>query len=271
MGLSTNEAKIDALTEAIRIWPQTEFYHDRAALYHLISTADNGNAPEAAELAIRDYETAERIHPYDPGPVINRANALSQLRRDAEAEQAYDRAIHLQGGMEPAFRSHFWLANHLMRKGIRLFSPEDPAAALAAMEIAAQQMEEAVEEMHWIIPDMHAPRVAVHESLGAAREANGDYEGAMDAYNFTTTLRDGSRGHYRAGILYGKLAANAWSGRRPAEALGYFIEAKRRIGMASELPTGVTMEQRLEYVTYLDRTIEYLRGAKIEPLPLPGK
>ena len=39
------------------------------------------------------------------------------MQRDAEAEKGFAKAIILQGGMEPAFRSHFSFANHYLRKG----------------------------------------------------------------------------------------------------------------------------------------------------------
>jgi hypothetical protein len=63
------------------------------------------------------------------------------------------------------------------------------------------------------------------------------------------------------------MAAESWEGRRPSEALGYFIEAKKRIVAARELPQGATASQRAEYLTYLDQTIAFLKGAKIEPPP----
>ncbi len=264
---TVDESRIDALTEAIRIWPQSLFYQDRAAIFQtMASTATDASAIAPAEQAVRDYEQAEQLHPFNPSPTINRANTLSQLFRNTEAEKAYDQAIYLQGGMEPAYRGHFSLANHLMRKGIRQFSSGDPSVTLASMEIAAQQMDEAVKEMHWITPDMREPMVFVHENLGAAREANSDFKGALQEYDYATTLRFGTRAHYRAGVLMGKMAASAWAGRRPAEALGYFMEARRRIGLASELPRDITPSQRIEYLDYLDKTIEYLKGAKIEPL-----
>lgn len=268
---TSNEARVGALTEAIALWPQPTFYQDRAFVFQEAAAAGAGpKTRAAAEQAIRDFEAAELLHPYDPSPVVNRANLLSQLHRDAEAEDAYNRAIQLQGGMEPGFRGRFSLANHLLRKSIRQFDPQDPSPALASMEIAAQQIEEAVEQMHWVIADMRESRVSIHESLGAAREANGDYQGAMAAYDFAATLIIGVRAHYRAGVLHGKMATTAWNARRPAEALAHFIEAKNHIGRTPELPQGVTPSQRADYLAYLDRTIAFLKGAKIEPAKLPN-
>jgi O-antigen ligase/tetratricopeptide (TPR) repeat protein len=268
---TSSEARVEALTEAIRRWPQATFYQERAFVFQEAAAAGAGPKTQAAaEQAIRDFETAGLLHPYDPSPVVNRANLLSHLHRDAEAEAAYNRAIQLQGGMEPAFRSRFSLANHLLRKSIRQFNPQDPSPALASVEIATQQIEEATAQMHWVTPDMRDPRVSIHESLGAAREANGDYQGAMAAYDFAVSLTNGARAHYRAGVLHAKMATTAWNERRPAEALAHFIEAKNRIGRTNELPQGVTPSQRAEYLAYLDRTLTFLKGAKIEPAKLPN-
>ena len=266
------ESRIDALAEAIRVWPQSGFYQERGALYQAAAALDgNTESDAAAQRAIDDFREAARLHPYDPGFAVNLANLLSHRKRDDEAEAAYERAIQLQGGMEPAFHAHISLADHLMRKGHRIFSPGDPAPALAALEVAAQAMEKSVHEMQWAAHNIYNARVTIHESLGAAREANGDYQGAMAAYDFAASAVGGSRAHYRAGILYGKMAAAAWMKRRSAEAMGLFIEARRRILQAAELPVDVTPSQRDEYVAYLDRTIEYFRGAKFEPLPVPQK
>ncbi len=265
--LTSNESRIDALSEAISLWPQSSLYQERAFAYQKASSETEGpEAKEMADHAVADYEEAELLHPFDPNPAINRANVLSQLHRDREAEDAYDKAINLQGGMEPSFRARFSLAKHLMHKGIRLFNPEYPGDSLAALEIAGQQMEKAVTEMHWAIPDMTEARCSVQESLGAAREANGDYAGAMEAYDIASKLGGGKRANYRAGVLNGKLAARAWAARRSSEALWYFIEAKRRIRISEELPNGVTLSQRAGYLAYLDEAINYLKGAKIEPI-----
>ena len=262
----SEESQIDALTEAIRLWPQPSLYQERAFIFQTAAGIGEGaKSRDAADLAIEDYQTAERLHPYDPNPAVNRANLLSQLHRDQEAEEAYDKAIHLQGGMEPAFRGHFSLATHLLRKALRQFNPTEPEPTLASMEVAAQQMEEAVNQMHWLILDMVDSRTSIHESLGAAREANGDYKGALEAYDFAAKLPNGSRAHYRAGVLNGKMAATAWAARRSSAALDYFLEAKKRISQAKDLPQGVSPSQRVEYLAYLDQTITFLKGAKVEP------
>ena len=222
---------------------------------------------DATQNAIQDYESAGNLHSYDPGIQVNLANLLSKNQRDFDAEASYHRAIQLQGGMEPAFQARYFLATHLLGKAQRQFTAQDPSPALTTLELAAQQMEQSVKDMRWAAPNIYDARVAIHENLGAAREASGDYLGAGQAYDFASTLIAGSKAHYRAGLLLGKQADAAWRDRRPSEALRDFIEAKRRIGMASELPADVTPNQRVEYLAYLDRSIDYLKGAKVEPLP----
>ena len=166
----------------------------------------------------------------------------------------------------PPSGGHLSLANHYLRKGLRWFDPANPDPAHDALELAASEIETAVASMHWVMADMREPRVAIHESLGTAREAVGDREGALESYNFACTLYGGSRAHYRAGVLIGKMAVEAWSQRKPSEALKDFIEARRRIGLAgNNLPAGVSPSQRIEYIDYLDRTIKFLKGAKVEP------
>lgn len=270
--LSSTESRIDAINEALRIWPQPSLFRELAFSYQESAVSSEGEDSKlATEQAIKNYIRTEQFHPYDPNPVVNRANLLSLLEKDAEAEDAYNRAVQLQGGMEPCFRAHFFLSKHLMTKALRQFDSTDPTLALSTMETSAQEMEEAIKQMHWEIPDMRGPRAYIHENLGSAREANGDYKGAMTAYNFAASLFDGSRVHYRAGLLNGKMAASAWSARRPGEALSLFMEAKRRIQQAKQfLPTNVTPSQRDEYLSYLDKSISYLQGAKVIPLPLPA-
>jgi len=263
------ESRIDALSEAITIWPRSTLYQERASLFQsLADPKESLSFKDYALRAVDDYEMASRLHPFDPGPEVNRANLLSQLQHDAEAEAAYSRAISLQGAMEAGFRGNFSLANHLFGKGLRQFDPESPGVSVKTLEGAANHMEQAVNDTPpWVINvDGRNTRIAIYESLGAAREADGDYEGALESYDFAAAVHTGSRAHYRAGVLFGKMATTSWAARKPAEAMGYFIEAKRRIGLASELPQGLTPEQRAEYVAYLDKTIAYLKGAKIEPI-----
>lgn len=261
------ETRIDILTEAIRIWPQSEFYQDRAAIRQLVAASTQGPAfAEAAELAIEDYREAARLHPYEPSHPLNIGNLQSDLGLDEAAEASFATGIQLQGGMESGFRGHFSLAMHHLRKGGRLFDSQNPAAALDSLERAAEEIEMACKEMHWITGDMHAPRVTIHTYLGNAREADGDPDGALACYDFAASLRDGRQANHLAGLLIGKLAVEDWKQRRPEKALGGFIEALRRIHLAGgQLPAGVSEDDRIKYIDYLQQMIAFLKVAKVEP------
>ncbi len=264
---TTAESRLDALDAALRVWPQSPLYLDRAVVH--TAMAGDRDDPEFApslQSAVADYQRAARLHAFDPVFPLNRANLLSRLERDAEAEQAFDIGIRLQGGMEPAFRGHLLLANHLLRKGLRQFEQNDAASALASLEQAAEEIESAATKMHWVTYDMVDLRVSIHESLGTAREAAADREGALAAYDYAATLPRGRRANYRAAVLLGKMAVEAWSQRRAAEAMGRFIAARKRVNDAgNEMPAGVSAAQRVEYIDYLDRTIAFLKGARIAP------
>ena len=262
----TTESRIDALGDAIRIWPQAALYQARGrALQELAGPAAGPGFLEPAERAIDDYQAASRLNPHDPWLVIDRAALLSQLQRDAEAEEWFARGITLQGGMESAFRGHFTFACHLLRKGLRQFRPDEPAAGRATLELAAEQIEAAGNQMHWITPDMLETRLLIHENLGHARQAAGDQAGALQAYLFAATFSNGNRDNYQAGLLLEKTAIEEFRQREPGKAMTHFMEARKRVGMAAQLPQGVTPKQRDEHVTALDRAIEFLKGAQIEP------
>jgi tetratricopeptide (TPR) repeat protein len=262
------ESRIDALTEAIRIWPLAELYQTRAGVFQMLALKQTGSPGfnEPAELSIADYTEAARLHPREPSYPVNRANLLSQLGHDNEAEAAFASGIRLQGGMEPGFRGHFSLATHQLRKGLKSLDAGNKEAALTSLEISAKEIEAAVSKMHWVTAEMHEPRAAIHESLGTLRETTGDRDGARAAYDFAAALQKGKRAHYRAGSLIGKMAVEAWSQRQPSKALTLFIEARKRVAQAgNELPAGVTPSQQAEYIAYLDRSIAFLKGAKVQP------
>ena len=270
VAVSSDETKIDALTRAIEIWPQTALYQDRAFLLQsLAASGEESGSSEMAERAIADYQAASARHPFDPGLAINRANLLSLLQRDSEAEEWYDKAIQLQGGMEAGFRGHFSFAIHLFQKGRRLIQNGDKTSALDTLERAATHIESAVTETPaWVIHlKGRELRISIHETLGTLREAAGNREGALQAYDLATTIPTGYRIHYRAAVLIGKMGVDAWSKRRPSEALTHFIEARKQVDLArGELPQEFTPSQRAEYTTFLDSRIAFLKGAKVEPI-----
>ncbi len=185
------------------------------------------------------------------------------MGRDSAAEEVYPIAVQLQGGMENGFFGNFHFANHLHRKGLRQYlagqirrGARNPRIRRSAdRTIRRTACQRRVYEL----------RVAVHESLGTAREQAKDYPGALEIYDKTCTMVFGDTAHYRAGVLLGRMAVEAWADRKSSDALALFLEAKKRATTSNNIPKDVTPEQRAEYLAYLDRTIKFLEGAKVVP------
>ncbi len=269
-GKFSKEARMDALTEAINISPSAELYQQRATTIRSTSP-DDTEAPskEDLERAIHDYGEAARLHPFDPAPRINRANLLSVLRRNTEAEQDFRTAIHLQGGMEPAFHGHLLLTLHYERIGARQLRDGETADAVTTLRQATREIENSIDQMHWLNHEMRKTRVNMYENLGVAQEAAGDLSGAIDTYDFAAPLPFGSHLHYRAAMVIGKMASKEWSNRRPSEALSLFIQAQKRLQQShNQIPKGITPAQQKEYYKYLNDSIKFLKGARITPAEL---
>ena len=262
-------ARLAALDQAIELWPTSELHIDRAEIHHR-RVLENRNRLDEAERALADYAAAERLHRFEPTQVVNRANLLAFLGRDADAEQTYARAIRMQGGMEVAFQARYSHAEALYRRARRgLARGEAPESVLADLEAAALQITTAFENsIPWLRgAEGRTLRIAIFEWLGVVREATGDWDGAMEAYNTASAIPTGAHVHYRAARLMGQIATEReWKNRRPSQALSGFLKAKERLLQAgSTLPEGISAEDRREMVSHLDEMIVFLRGAKIEP------
>jgi len=261
------ESQIDVLTEAIHVWPMSQLYEERAGILTRLATASGAAGfKEYAERAASDYQEAANLYQFDPGLAVNRADLLSRLQRDAEAEDEYTRAIRLQGVMEPGFSAHYSLAMHCLRKGIKLRTPETSDQSLAFLTRAAEEIEIAAKETPFAATDMWNAQISIHEKLGLERESRNDLKGALESYNQASSHLGGAHAHYRAASLIGKMASDVWFKRRPSEALSLFMTARNRVGQAGNaLPEGVTQAQHDEFVVYLDHSIAFLIGAKVEP------
>ena len=261
------------LEESIKIWPQAELLKTKAELTmaQIDSTSPKITIINTIEKSLSAYAQAAKLNPFDPGIAINRANLLSFASRDEEAEMLYRKAIVLQGGLEPGFKSHLAYAKHLLVKATRQYSQGDLNEAIITLTTGVEHIEIAAKAIPpWAFSATgNDTRLSIHEALGVAREANGDFKGALTTYEFASTLRNGGKVQYRIAALMGKMAANSWAERRASEAMAYFIEAKRRAQMSTDLPSGVTLSQRVEYIDYLDKTIGFLKAAKIEASALP--
>lgn len=267
------EQRIDALSEGIRVWPMASLLQQRGIGYRRLADEQSSEQTqtELLSLALEDFTRAADLHPLDPTHQLNTAGTLGMLGRDAEAEAFFRKAIVTQGNMEAAFNANHRYARFLLGRGIREYNAEDFLSAISTLQIAAKHLKKAFDlnRGNSLGAEGHSLNVEINVALGQTLEAVGDFKGALAQYDHVVTLRNGTSGHYLAGLMLGKRAVAAWSERRSEDALRLFIEADKRIPTTRALPAGVTAEDREEYIKYLRNTIQYLKGAKVEPSDNP--
>ncbi|MDH4445889.1 MAG: O-antigen ligase family protein [Akkermansiaceae bacterium] len=268
----SDDSSLDALAKAIQIWPQAEFHKMRAMILHRsFSSAFGSQKTAMARAAMSEFQKAGELNPNDPSHFVNQANLLSYLKQDADAELTYHRAIQLQGGMESGYRGHFYLASHYFNQGRRSLFENKNVKAREAFEKAATEIELAAAQSppHVMGNEGRLKRISIHDNLGSTRENAGNLKGAMESYRAAASIPSGEAVHYREGVLLSKTAKALLQNRQPGEALGYFIEARRRISMAPGLPERVTPLEKSEFTKQLDQTINSMKEAKIEAVPYP--
>jgi tetratricopeptide (TPR) repeat protein len=139
---------VEKLDNALGSWPGSEL---SGAAGHILRDAAlqpgrlEADSRERLSQAVEFYGQAKRLNPYDPEWPVNRANLLSALGRDDEAERDYETAVKLQGGMEGTFRARFYFARHLYLRWYRAWTTQErpPGEALAAFLKARELFKEA--------------------------------------------------------------------------------------------------------------------------------
>jgi O-antigen ligase len=119
---------MDHVHKAMEIWPGSELAGSSARLARAISQRKNLEESERVEWlseAADLYAQAVELNPFDPEWAVNRANVLSTLGRNAEAEREFERAIALEGGMEGNFRARYYYAWHLHSRWYRAWTRPD--------------------------------------------------------------------------------------------------------------------------------------------------
>lgn len=270
------EARIAALTEAIRLWPLQEFYQERAENFQRqAARSPRGTSDEAAlNRAVDDYREASALHPFAAGPVVNRANLLGLLGRDGEALQQFDRAINLQGGMEAAFKGAYSKAAYLHLKAERLLAAQRKDEALATLLAARDTLENSTSMVVWGAQGQaaRALRGGIGGRLGVLLSAAGRDREAEEEFENTDRVVGDTGNRYLYACHLRMKAKRVWHERKPAEALGLFLKARQWLERtANYLPAGVTPEDYGTFRRELDECIAFLKGAKVEPVASPGQ
>lgn len=253
------------LDRAIEIWPQACLLMKRGLMHHelALATEDIDVQSSLMSSALADYTSALKHHPHLPDAAINRANVLSRLGRNDMAEEAYLKAIELQGGMDSAYRSRDQYANHLYGLGRDALDQQKFETALVHLQKAAEQINQA------LFRDTlsRAREIAIHEWLGIAYASNGMSEQALASYEHAATIHYGSGRHalLRSAILQAAQAREKQRQRQPAQALALFLEARQSVRKTGgRLPENLSAQQRDAFVRALDERIKALREIGIE-------
>jgi len=254
------EYHIDALAAATPLWPQATLFRERAMHHQKLAISTKTGSEENTASAIKNYREAIQLHPFDTISWMNLALLLSSTGQQEKATEAFVRTIELQGGMEWGFRANERFIEYLVQTGLTQITNQKPADAIATFELGTHYLK-------GVLSSGNTPlTVSVYEGLGAAHEMLGDYDRALEAYDFVAANPLSGRVQYRAAALVAKMAGAAWSGRRPEEALFLFQDARKRVEPCQEFPPGITHQHKEKLVHYLDQNIEFLIGARVQPV-----
>ncbi|RYD83945.1 MAG: tetratricopeptide repeat protein [Verrucomicrobiaceae bacterium] len=261
-------AKAGTLSRAVRIYPSSELYKDLGLASQAAATTWEMDSGELKDQAISAYKEALRRNPYDPTISMNLAPLLAISGDSIEAEKEFKRIIAIQGGAESLLKGHFKFADYLLEKGIRQIRGKAPLEAMDTFQAAIGHTDEIRKLAPWVMPatmEGLTLDVSLHGSIALALEESGDIEKALEYYEFASKIQTGERVHYPWAVLLGNVAKTAWLERRPSEAMEHFQKARDLVLNSKDLPPDVTEEQKVEYLTYLENTIRYLKEAGIKP------
>lgn len=135
---------LEQLDVAAGRWGGHRLHEERGHLARELAAVDEAAADRLNRTAVESYRRAAAAHPHHAGLAVNLANSLSALGEIEAADEQFERALELQGGLEAGFRVRFYYATHLYASWYRLWTSERRAPeALRAFEKADELLEEA--------------------------------------------------------------------------------------------------------------------------------
>lgn len=261
----TREDRISSWSRALEKWPLESIYADRGiARSELAALTENPNeSTRLLEEAVQDFQTAGDLHPHTPLYPRNLAIALSLLKKYQMAEPYFERAIRLQGGMEPVYKTHFQYASHHFRYGNALYSEKQYAESAEAFESARKHLELTTGYIHGA--DFYQLQLDVHVNLGVLYQQTGDYSKALKYLDAATQLRNGNYTYHLGAALLAKRGMYFLSKQRQADALRSFMEAQNRLNRCQSIPPNLQEKDRSFLANYLKTRIQVLSAAKHVP------
>lgn len=169
MRMSADE-EMQCLTAASRWWPGYRLEEERGRVARMEAVGKSEHAEAFSYWnteAATAFKAATIAHPFHPGFQVNLGNILSELQRDEEAEEAFRRAIELQGGLESAFRVRLCYARHLYRRWYQIWQDERRAEeALHEFLRARDLLDQSDDQSLWGYEDSRALRANLDKVIG---------------------------------------------------------------------------------------------------------
>lgn len=258
------EKKIEAYTNALAHWKLESLFSQRGILrYELASQkTDKKQSDELLELAIQDSIQAGSLHPYTPLHPRNTANALSRLKRFKESTVYYEKAIHLQGGMEAGYKSRFYFANHLSLAGVQELYTGSTPLAIEHFTRASKLLETFPGYLYGT--PYYTLQKNLTLKLANAFEDQEQFQLALEKYDHASRVDLDPDASYFAGVMLMKTAEIALLDQRPTDALRLFLEAEKRITQITPSST-ISPEERNAILVELRKKIISLEQAQHRP------
>ena len=176
--------------------------------------------------------------------------------------------------MEAGFKSAYCKAEYLRLKAERCLAGKRTDEALAALLGARETLVKAYRFPGGDPLGIAARelRIAIGERLGVLLGLAGRDREAEEEFETCATVWGGSGIHFLQAWQLRRQANRLMYERSPAEALRLFVKARAVLDLtANLLPAGVTPEDLTKLRDDLDQSIEFLKGAHVEPAEPPGK
>jgi len=168
-GRVSAEEEVHRLEAASGWWPGSRLAEEQGRVARMEAVKAGVSVNESVAWntrAVESYRKAASAHPFHPGFQVNLGNILSDLQRDEEAEEAFERAIELQGGLESGYRSRLCLAQHIYTKWYRIWQAERRAGeALHEFLRARKLLDESDEQSLWGYDDSKEVRKNLEEVI----------------------------------------------------------------------------------------------------------
>jgi len=263
-------ARAHALDEAVSAWKTPAMLLSQGRAWYRAAVMEENPKLRAGRFdrAIHAYAEAEQLHPYDPQIAVNYALALSQIGREKEADEEFQRAIELQCDLEGAFHAQYFFGQELYRRGWRMVMAKQYGEASKALEQARVLIDAVMEDDYKTRMEARKIRLMVARTLAEAYLKLGREDDALDELK-TAAVMPGTRSfHYYVALEMFRRGEKVWYARKPEEALRWFTDALtelRRTG--GKYPEEVNPETAAKLSKQIESRIKFLKGAGIQLPP----